>query len=73
MSDRRCDELFEAMVDSVGVKGFAANMGLSTRQIHRMLNGTQPNPVARMCDTLSSCDCELAGNTLDQMCQQQGG
>ncbi|MHC4716296.1 MAG: hypothetical protein ACYS5V_04950 [Planctomycetota bacterium] len=73
MSDDRARELFEAMVESVGVKAFAANMDLSTRQIHRMLNGTQPEPVARAVAALQAAEPEEAEAALDYVCARMGG
>ena len=73
MSETRYDELFEAMVASAGVKAFAANMGLSTRQIHRMLNGTQPNPIRRLHETVAACETSVGDEALDYVCRQCGG
>ena len=73
MSDGRCDELFETMVQSVGVKVFAANMGLSPRQVYRMLDGAQPNPVTRLCQAMQACEDAPAEVMLDYLCQQRGG
>ncbi|HOF19270.1 MAG TPA: hypothetical protein PK082_10205 [Phycisphaerae bacterium] len=73
MSERCCEELFEAMVESVGVKMFASRMGLSTRQIHRMLNGVQPNPIARMSEALSACEGLTADAAMDYLCKRRGG
>ncbi len=73
MAETRCDELFEALVDSIGVKAFAANIGLSARQVHRMLSGTQPNPVTRLCEALAAGDGFAATATLDYLCQRWGG
>jgi len=73
MADIRCDELFEALVDSVGVKAFAANLHLSARQVHRMLSGAQPNPVTRLCEALAAGDGFAATATLDLLCQRWGG
>ncbi len=73
MSENVHDELFEAMVESVGVKAFAANMGLSTRQIHRMLNGAQPNPVARIAAALAAGERDVAEKALDRLCRQFDG
>ncbi len=42
---RRVGEHFASMVQSVEVTRFAAALGLSPRQINRMLVGAQPNPV----------------------------
>ena len=73
MSDDRCAELFEAMVQSVGVKVYAANMNLSTRQVYRMLNGVQPNPVDRFGAALRACQDLSAVAALDYLCQREGG
>jgi hypothetical protein len=73
MSELRQDELFEALVESVGVKAFAANIGLSTRQIHRMLNGTQPNPVGRLREAIAAGEPAIGDQALDWLCRQCGG
>ena len=73
MSDNRAGELFEAMVESVGVKAYAANMSLSTRQIHRMLNGTQPNPVGRFREAAAAGEPSAGAEALDWLCRQGGG
>jgi len=73
MSDPRAQELFEAMVESVGVKAFAANMDLSTRQIHRMLNGAQPEPLGRLVDALFAAEPDEAHAALDHVCGRMGG
>jgi hypothetical protein len=73
MSDRACDELFEAMVESVGIKAFAAGMGLGTRQVHRMLNGTQPNPIARFVEAMKACEGLTAQASVDYVCRAAGG
>lgn len=72
MSEDRCDEIFEAMVESAGIKAFAANMNLSTRQIHRMLNGTQPNPLRRFCEMMLACGTKPAESILSYVCRQMG-
>lgn len=73
MGDIRCDELFEALVESVGVKAFAANLNLSNRQVHRMLSGAQPNPVRRLRDAMASGDGMVSVAVLDHLCQEHGG
>lgn len=73
MPDGGCGELFEAMVESVGVKAYAAAMDLSTRQIHRMLNGSQPNPLERLCEAMRACGEPAAQKAIDHICQQRGG
>jgi len=73
MSDLRAQELFEALVESVGVKAFAANMRLSTRQIHRMLNGAQPEPLGRLVEALCAAEPDEARAALDHVCGRMGG
>jgi hypothetical protein len=73
MSEDPCDELFEAMVESVGVKAYAANMGLSSRQVHRMLNGAQPNPIRRMALALVAGASPAGHAALDCLCRRMGG
>ncbi len=64
---------FRRMVDSVGVKRFASDMELSTRQINRMLSGAQPNPVERIIRSLQCCEAEIGDETLSYICQEAGG
>jgi len=73
MSQRACEELFEAMVESVGVKAFAGGIGISARQVYRMLNGVQPNPIWRFSQALGAGDPAAGQAALDQVCQWQGG
>lgn len=64
---------FRRMVESVGVKRFASSLGLSTRQVNRMLSGAQPNPVERMIRSLQSCTPEEGDEALSFICQETGG
>lgn len=66
-------QAFRALVDSVGVKRFSAGMGLSTRQVNRILSGAQPNPIERLIKSLSCCDPEVGDRILDLICQEMGG
>lgn len=61
------------MVDSVGVKRFATEIGLSTRQINRMLSGAQPNPVERLTRCLLACDPDVGDRALAFICEEMGG
>ena len=70
--ENQCDELLAAMVESVGIKAFAAGLGVSTRQVHRMLNGSQANPLRRFCDVLLSCDQKTAEAALSSICRSMG-
>ncbi len=67
-----CDEIFEGMVEAAGIKAFASKLGLSTRQVHRMLNGSQPNPLTRFCDILSAAEPKSAEAALSHVCRKQG-
>ncbi len=57
----------------VGVKRFSSALGLSTRQINRILGGAQPNPVERLIRSLQSADAEVGDRVLDFICQEMGG
>ena len=64
---------FADLVNSVGVKRFAQALGLSTRQVNRILSGAQPNPVARLLRSLQSAEPKAGDNVLDYVCQEMGG
>ncbi|MEM8834838.1 MAG: hypothetical protein AAGD00_03355 [Planctomycetota bacterium] len=64
---------FRALVESVGVKRFASSLGLSTRQVNRILSGVQPNPVDRLLRSLQASDPECGDTVLDYICQEMGG
>lgn len=64
---------FAELVQSVGVKRFAHDMDLSTRQVNRILNGAQPNPVERLIRSLQSAKPEIGDHVLDYICQEMGG
>ena len=68
-----CLQHFAALVESVGVKRFSAAMDLSTRQINRILNAAQPNPIERLIKSLQSADVEVGDRTLDFLCGEMGG
>ena len=64
---------FNELVESVGVRRFASCMGLSTRQINRILCGAQPNPVERIIRCLQSATPDVGDRALDFICQEMGG
>lgn len=64
---------FRRMVESVGIKRFATDMGLSTRQINRMISGAQTNPVERILRSLQCCQADIGDQTLSFICQEAGG
>lgn len=64
---------FGDLVASVGVKRFAQELQLSTRQVNRILSGAQPNPVERLLQSLQSADPEAGDRVLDFICQEMGG
>ncbi len=64
---------FADLVKGVGVKRFSQELGLSTRQVNRILSGAQPNPVERMLRSLQSAKPEAGDRVLDFVCQEMGG
>lgn len=64
---------FTELVDSVGVKRFAHSLGLSTRQVNRILSGAQSNPIERLIKSLQSAEAETGDKVLDYICQELGG
>ncbi len=64
---------FRALVESVGNKNFATAIGLSSRQVNRILAGAQPNPVERMILALQAATPEVGDRVLDFVCQEMGG
>ena len=64
---------FRRLVESVGVKKFAADLGLSTRQINRMLSGAQPNPVERIIRALQCAEPAVGDEALSFICSEAGG
>lgn len=68
-----CRERFAALVESVGVKRFAASVGLSTRQVNRILNGVQPNPLERLLRSLQSAEIDAGDAAIDFLCGEMGG
>lgn len=72
-STEKALSLFREMVESVGVKRFAGSLGISTRQVNRILAGVQPNPVNRLLKSLQASGVEAGDHTLDHICQEMGG
>ena len=68
-----CRERFAALVESVGVKRFSGAMGLSTRQVNRILNGVQPNPFERVIRSLHAAEFEAGDAAIDFLCGELGG
>ncbi|MFG0258374.1 MAG: hypothetical protein ACF8GE_10770 [Phycisphaerales bacterium JB043] len=71
--DDEADANLQRMVESVGVKVFSDAVGLSTRQVNRILAGAQPNPLARTVRFLQSCDTESGDQAIAFLCQEIGG
>ena len=67
------DAWFDRMVDSVGVKAFADQLGLSTRQVNRMLSGAQANPIRRLIRCMQACDPAVGDAALAYLCKEMGG
>ena len=68
-----CQKRFSELVESVGIKRFAEEMSVSTRQINRVLSGAQPNPIERVIQCLQAAETEVGDQVLDFMCQELGG
>ena len=64
---------FTDLVESVGVKRFAMSIGLSTRQVNRILAGAQPNPVERLIRSLQAAEPQVGDRVVDYVCQEMGG
>lgn len=68
-----CRQQFAALVNGVGTKRFATSLGVSSRQINRMLSAAQPNPIERLIKCLQAVEPELGDQVLDYICQELGG
>lgn len=68
-----CRRQFAELVAGVGIKRFSSALGLSTRQVNRILGGAQPNPVERLIRSLQSAEAEVGDRLLDFICQEMGG
>ena len=71
--ERDSQEHFTSLVESVGVKQFATQVGLTTRQINRIRSGASPNPIFRLVRFLQSADVASGDRTLDFVCSEMGG
>lgn len=67
------NQRFAELVESVGIKRFAAEIGLSTRQVNRILSGAQPNPIERVIRCLQSAHPSVGDQVIDFVCQELGG
>ena len=66
-------EQFAQLVESVGIKRFSAEIGLSSRQVNRILSGAQPNPITRLLRCLQASLPEAGDAVLDSIAQEMGG
>jgi hypothetical protein len=73
LSTLECLEHFAKLVECVGIKRFAGALGVSTRQVNRILAGSQPNPVERLIRCLQAVEPETGDRVLDYICQELGG
>ncbi len=72
-ADREHLARFSELVESVGVKRFAKSLGITTRQVNRMLAGSQPDPVSRLIRSLQAADPDAGDRVLDHVCAELGG
>lgn len=68
-----CRARFAALVECVGIKRFAQELGVSSRQVNRMLSGAQPNPLERLILCLQAADPDAGDQVIDYICQELGG
>lgn len=68
-----CLEQFTRLVESVGIKRFSTALGISTRQVNRIMAGVQPNPIERLVRALQGADAETGDKVLDFICEEMGG
>ncbi len=66
-------QFFTTMVESTGIKRFSNSLGISPRQVNRILSGAQPNPIERLIRSLQSSTPEAGDQVLDFICQEMGG
>ncbi len=71
--NEECGRRFAAMVEGVGNKQFAQSLGISARQVNRMLTGAQPNPIERLIRCLQAVEPEVGDAIVDFICQELGG
>jgi len=64
---------FASLVESTGIKRFSSTLGISTRQVNRILSGAQPNPVERLIRSLQGAAPDIGDRVLDFICQEMGG
>ncbi|MCI0364970.1 MAG: hypothetical protein L0Y44_16125 [Phycisphaerales bacterium] len=70
---QECLDRFGELVNCVGIKRFATSLGISTRQVNRILSGAQPNPIERLIRCLQAVDPRTGDGVIDFICQELGG
>ena len=70
---RESQRHFTLMVYSTGIKRFSSSLGISTRQVNRILSGAQSNPIERLVQSVQSATPEVGDRVLDYICQEMGG
>lgn len=73
VSNEEHQRKFAELVNCVGIKRFASSIGVSTRQVNRILAGAQPNPVERLIRCLQASEPDVGDQVLDYVCQEMGG
>jgi hypothetical protein len=68
-----CLQQFAALVEDIGIKRFSSSIGVSTRQVNRILSGAQPNPIERLIRCLQAVDPQTGDRVIDYICQELGG
>lgn len=65
--------MFTTLVENTGIKRFSNSLGISPRQVNRILSGAQPNPIERLIRSVQSSTPEAGDQVLDFICQEMGG
>lgn len=73
VTSEECLKHFASLVNSHGTKHFAQCVDLSTRQVNRVLSGTQPNPIERTIRCIQAAPPEVGDGVIDFICQELGG
>ena len=73
VSKDECLQQFAALVEDIGIKRFSSSIGVSTRQVNRILSGAQPNPIERLIRCLQAVEPQTGDRVIDYICQELGG
>src|SRR5207248_1977005 len=73
LKDECLRQFAELVETSGGTKSFADCLDLTTRQVNRILAGSQPNPIERLIRCVQGAPTEVGDRVIDYICQELGG